>query len=81
MKKGNVLFCVGRSKERHGLDKILNLRRSRKTFYVPKCVESMLGNFLEKHDISFPKAFVVSQYYIPSHGAICVHLILLVVII
>jgi hypothetical protein len=27
--------------QRHGMDKTLNFRRSRKTIYVPRCVESM----------------------------------------
>jgi hypothetical protein len=29
----------------HGMDKTLNPRRSIRTFYVPKCVESMFGMF------------------------------------
>jgi hypothetical protein len=31
--------------QRHGMDKTLNFRKSRKTFYVPRCVESMEISF------------------------------------
>jgi hypothetical protein len=56
VKKRNVLFLIGKKKKKqgHGMGKIQNSRRLRRNFYVPKCVESMLGNFLKKHDICLP---------------------------
>jgi hypothetical protein len=51
-----VYFLLEEAKKAqgHGMDKTPNSRRSGRIFYVPKCVESMLGNFLEKHDINLP---------------------------
>jgi hypothetical protein len=53
--EGNVLFCARRSKERHGLDKILNLINQERPFMFQNVLKVCLEISYKNMILVFPR--------------------------